>query len=108
MLEAHLRNMGHNPPTVPDFESLRGAVKALRELGWSSLTEMLDDMFERRPSPSFMRVGDVALAPAADDGPLEAVFVCAGPLKVFGWHETTDDLVVIDVDLDQLIGAWAV
>lgn len=105
LLAAHMRNRGHNPPEIPEFDGIRGAVKALNSLGWSDLTEWLDDLLERRPSVGFMRLGDVALAQG--DGPLDAIFICAGPLKVFGWHETRDELVVMDVALDKLIGAWA-
>jgi len=103
-LEDHLRNMGHEPPAVPEFDSIRGAIKALNSLGWANLTEMLDDLLERRPSPSFMLMGDVALAPTGT--PIEGILICAGPMKVFGWHETDDRLIVMDIDLDQLIGAW--
>lgn len=105
LLAAHMRNMGHNPPEIPEFQTIRGAIKALESLGWKNLIEMLDDLLERRPSVGFMRLGDVALAPS--DGPLDAIFICAGPLKVFGWHETRDDLVVMDIDLNRVIGAWA-
>lgn len=105
LLAAHMRNMGHNPPEVPAFDSIRGAVKALKSLGWGNLEQMLDDLLPRRQSIAFMRLGDVALGPG--DGPLDAVFICAGPLKVFGWHETRDDLVIMDVALNNIIGAWA-
>lgn len=105
LLAAHMRNRGHQPPEVPEFQTIRGAIRALNSLGWENLTEMLDELLERRPSVSFMRLGDIALAPG--EGPLDAVFICAGPLKVFGWHETRDEVVVMDVALDKLIGAWA-
>lgn len=104
LLHAHLVNMGHEPPTVPDFDTPLGAVRALKNMGHESLIDLLDDLLPRRPSVGFMRLGDVALAPG--DGPLDAVFICAGPLKVFGWHESRNDVVVMDVALDKLLGAW--
>lgn len=104
MLDAHLRNMGHEPPTIPKFSTATGALKALRSAGWDNLESMLDDLLDRLPSVSFMQLGDVVLAEG--EGPFDAIFICAGPMKVFGWHETRDDLVIVDVNLDQLKGAW--
>lgn len=104
LLAAHLTNMGHDVPEIPPFDTMREAIRALHDHGWENLTEMMDDLLPRRPSPAFMRLGDVALAPG--DGPLDAIFICAGPLKVFGWREGFDELVVQDVGLDRLIGAW--
>lgn len=104
LLYAHLVNMGHKPPSVPDFDTPLCAVRALKSMGHENITDLLNNLLPRRPSVGFMRLGDVALAPG--DGPLDAVFICAGPLKVFGWHETRNDLVVQDVSLDKLLGAW--
>src|SRR5690606_24837107 len=37
LARAHLRNMGHKPPTVPRFRSALGAKRALKERGWNDV-----------------------------------------------------------------------
>lgn len=101
----HLRNMGHKPETLPRFRSALGAKKALKERGWSSVADMLDSMMPRI-APAQMVLGDLAIVPG--DAGLDSIFICAGPLKVFGWREDRPDLVVLDVGLDELTGAWRV
>ena len=101
----HLKNMGRNPPTLPRVRSALGARRALKERGWESVEAMLDSMLERI-APAEMMLGDVAIVPG--DGGLYAIFVCAGPLKVFGWREDAPALVLLDIGLDELTGAWRV
>lgn len=101
----HLRNMGHHPETLPRFRSALSAKKALKERNWNSVAEMLDSMFPRI-APAQMMLGDLAIVPG--DAGLDAIFVCAGPLKVFGWREDQPGLVLLDIGLDELTGAWRV
>lgn len=101
----HLRNMGNKVPTLPRFRSALGAKKALKERGWDSVEAMLDSMFQR-VAPAELLLGDLAIVPG--DNGMDAIFVCAGPLKLFGWREDAPALVLLDVDLDQLTGAWRV
>lgn len=106
LLRDHLVNMGHDYQEIPPFDTMIGAVRALKERGWDNMTDMLDSMLERHRAPAFMRVGDVAVAPGLDG--IEAVLICAGPLKVFGWREDVDELAIIDVRLDALVATWRV
>lgn len=101
----HLRNMGHKPPSLPRFRSALGAKKAMQERGWSSVTEMLDSMLTRI-APAQMMLGDLAVF-EGDHG-LEAIMVCAGPQRVFGWREDEPGLVVLGVGMEELTGAWRV
>ena len=101
----HLRNMGHKPETLPRFRSALGAKKALKERGWSSVADMLDSMMPRI-APAQMVLGDLAIVPG--DAGMDSIFICAGPLKVFGWREDRPELVVLDVGLDEFTGAWRV
>lgn len=101
----HLRNMGHKPQSLPRVRSPLAAKKALKERGWSSVAAMLDSMLERI-APAEMMLGDLAIVPG--DAGLDAIFVCAGPLKVFGWREDAPALVLLDIGLDELTGAWRV
>lgn len=104
LLHTHLINMGHTPPPLPEYHTPAGVLRALKGGGWSSVADYLDSMLERRRAPSFMITGDIALAPG--DG-IDAILICAGPLKLFGWLEGAEELVVIQTDLDALIGCWA-
>lgn len=102
----HLRNMGHKPPTLPRFRSAMGAKKALQARDWGSVADMLGSLL---PSiaPAEMALGDLAIVPG--DAGLDAIFVCAGPLKVFGWATDADATVVVDIsNLDGLRGAYRV
>lgn len=101
-----LRKMGHRPPTLPRFRSAFAAKQAMKERGWSDASEMLDSMLERIP-PARMMLGDLAVAPS-DEGNMGSIMVCAGPHKLLGWREDAPELVVLDVSLDELTGAWRV
>lgn len=105
LFHQHLKNMGHKPPSLPRVRSPLGAKRALKERGWESVEAMLDSMLERI-APAEMMLGDVAIVPG--DAGLDAIFVCAGPLKVFGWREDAPALVLLDIGLDELTGAWRV
>jgi hypothetical protein len=106
LAHAHLVEMGHNPPDIPEFNTAHGAAKALYERGWSDVADMLDSVLERRPGAAWMVLGDLALVKGADG--LDAIFICAGPLKVFGWRDDEPELVLLDVGLDELEAAWKV
>ena len=106
LARTHLRNMGHRPPTLPRFRSALGARKALAARNWDGVGDMLDSLLPRI-APARMKMGDLALGPG--DGGLDAIYVCAGPLKLFGWTTTSPYLAVIDINnLDGLKGAWRV
>lgn len=101
----HLRQMGHRVPTVPRIRSALAARRALVAQGWADTAAMLDSMLPRI-APAQMLLGD--LVSAAADDPLGAIGICAGPHKIFGWREDAAQLVVLDLTLDQLTGAWRV
>lgn len=104
LLRAHLRNMGHRPPPLPRYRSPLGVQKALRQLGLASVEEWLDSLQLPRIAPAQMVLGDVGLL--RGEGGLDAIFICAGPRKVFGWRDDEPALVMLDVGLDELSGAW--
>jgi hypothetical protein len=105
LARAHLRNMGHKPPTIPRFRSALGAKKAMQERGWGSVSDMLDQLLVRI-APAQMVLGDLAVVPG--DAGMDAILVCAGPRKVFGWREDAPVLVVLDVSMGEMTGAWRV
>lgn len=101
----HLRNMGRKVPTLPRVRSALGAKKALKANDWASVTAMLDELLARI-TPAQMLLGDLAVVPG-DQG-LDAIFVCAGPQKIFGWREDVEGMALLDVTLDELTAAWRV
>jgi hypothetical protein len=103
LLRSHLVQMGHRPPSMPYFTSPIGAVRALREHGWSNVIEMLDALLPRI-APAAMLGGDIAAFPSEDG--LGAIFVAAGGGKYLGWREDQPALVVLDVPPRDLAGAW--
>lgn len=103
LARAHLRNMGHRPPSLPRFRSALAAKKAMKERGWSSVSAMLDSMLERIP-PARMLLGDLAVLEG--DAGLDSIVICAGPQRLFGWREDQPGLVVLGVTMDEVSGAW--
>lgn len=105
MARYQMRNMGHRPQGLPRFRSALGAKKALRERGWQSVTDMLDSMLPRI-APAQMLIGDLAAVPG--DNGLDSIMICAGPQRLFGWHEDAEGIVVLGVRLDEVSAAWRV
>jgi hypothetical protein len=105
LLRWHLKHMGRKVPAVPKFASAAAARKALKERGWADVPAMLDELLERIP-PAMMVLGDIAVVPGEG---LDAILICAGARRVFGWHEEGGERpVMIEPDMDQIIGAWRV
>jgi hypothetical protein len=101
----HMRQMGKRPPALPRIRSLLAAKKELKARGVGSVIELLDGMLERI-TPAQMQLGDLAALPG-DDG-LDAVFVCAGPRRLFGWREDQPVAVMLAIDLRDVKAAWRV
>jgi hypothetical protein len=101
-----LRNMGHRPPKLPQFLSARSAKRALGAEGYSSVTELLDAVVgaDNRIAPAQMMLGD--LATLEGTAGMDAINICAGPQRVFGWREGLPGLVVLAVGLDEVKVAW--
>lgn len=99
----HLRQMGQKPPTLPRIRSALVAKKALKERGWSSVSDMLDSILVRIP-PARMMTGDIVTVPGTDG--LDAIFVCAGQRKFIGWREDVEGCVILDVELREIAAAW--
>jgi hypothetical protein len=104
LARCQMRQMGHKPPTLPRFRSMLGAKQALKERGWGTVEDMLTDILGPPIPPARMLLGDLAVA-ASEEG-LGSIMVCAGPHKLMGWREDAPELVMLDVQLDELSGAW--
>lgn len=106
LARAQMRAMGHCPPSLPRVRSALAAKKALKTRDYASVTDMLDTLLPKI-APAEMLLGDLATMPGG--GGLDAVFICAGPLKLFGWTDARPELAVVDVlDMSKLTGAWRV
>lgn len=104
----HLRQMGWRSPKLPTLPRLRSSLAAKKELqarGWGSVTAMLDALLPRI-APAAMLQGDLAVLPG-DDG-LDAIFVYAGPRRLFGWREDQPVAVMLEVPLGDVKAAWRV
>lgn len=99
----HAAKMGHKLPIVPRFRSVLGAKKALRDVGFDSLPDLLDSYFTRIP-PAFMQVGDL-LALEGEHG-WHSLVVKGDRSKFLGWHEDAIGCTIMDIDLSVAEGAW--
>ncbi len=99
----HLKQMGRKVPTVPRIRSEFAAVREMKARGWANVAEMLDSMLERIP-PAAMTLGDLAVTKSADG--IGAILVAVGASKLIGWREDAEGMVILDVTLDELDGAW--
>lgn len=107
---AHLRNMGRKTGRKHSFKTPLGVKKIMQRNGWATVADFLDDLMPgARIAPAQMLVGDLAVLAGEEAAHgIDAIVVCAGPLKFMGWREGMDGLVVLDVSLDQVSGAWRV
>lgn len=98
----HLKHSGHKVQAVPKVDGALAAKKAMKDRGWKSVSEMLDSLLERI-APAQMVLGDIAVLPGEG---MEGIVICAGPRRVFGWHEGGALPVMMEPDMTQITGAW--
>jgi len=103
LARTQLRNLGHRPPTIPDFRSALGARRSLKKAGFETVSALLDSLL-LRIAPSEMLVGDLAVI--AGDDSLEAIVISAGG-KMLGYHED-DASGLKPLLVSEFGGAWRV
>lgn len=105
MLAAHLRAMGHlvGLHRAGSWSTLLGARRALRRLGYETLSDALDARFARI-APAAALVGDVLSLPS--EGPLDAIAIALGNGRAFGYHEDVPGAVVLQPV--AFVAAWRV
>jgi hypothetical protein len=111
LLRFHLKKMGHPVPPLPPLRSALAARRELDRRGCADLAALCGGELKLEPiAPAAMLMGDVAVLDSAEEGAgnIGALFVCAGPHKVFGWREDMPRLVMLDVGFDQLGQAFRV
>ncbi|MCH7863261.1 MAG: hypothetical protein IH998_16750 [Proteobacteria bacterium] len=104
MTASHLRRLGHKVklPASGSYRSVRSALKALNERGYSSLADALDAMGLERIAPASAIVGDILMLPAEDK--LGALVVALGNGRVVGYHEEAIGAAVLQPI--EYVTAW--
>lgn len=98
----HARQMGHRPPSIPDFRSVKSARTALAKQGHDSLSALLDSLFPRiAPAEAFP--GDL-VALRGDEGAFECVCVVVGNGRVLSWHEDAEGAAILQPH--EYVAAW--
>jgi len=103
----HLRVMGHEVRLAKagSYRTAIGARRALRNMGFASLSDALDSRFERWPAPAFALPGDIVIG-EGDDAAFEAMGVWLGNGALLGFHERTGAAGVLRGK--ALAAAWRV
>ena len=104
MAHFHLRQMGHEPPEMPEIRSPLAARKALKKRGWKDVSAMLDEVLPlKRIAPMQMLLGDLVVV-RGNQG-FDAILLHAGN-EAMGWHEDSNRMVPMIVH--EYVGAWRV
>ena len=106
MVAGHLRRMGHKVklPASGSYASLRGAVKALGERGFSDLPAAMDGMGFERIAPAAALAGDVLALPA--ESPIGCLVVVLNNGRAVGFVEDVVGAAVIQPV--EYVAAWRV
>jgi hypothetical protein len=101
----HLRKMGHRIgiSKAGSYSTALSAKRALARWGVETLTEALDKAMLDRIPPAAALAGDVVQLPGTDA--FDALAVVAGNGAVLGFHEDSDTLEVVRLDVVPL-AAW--
>ena len=103
MVIYHAEQIGRGD-IIPEFEPYKtpkSALRRLKQMGFSSLADMMDSLFDRIPVNSAIN-GDFVLLAGDTDG-LDALGIKAGAF-VFGYHQ--DDPHPKVCIFSETIGAW--
>lgn len=89
MVAGHIRRMGHSVklPAAGSYASVRSAVKALADRGYSDMLAAMDGMGFERIAPAAALPGDVIALPS--DAPTGCLVVVLSNGRVCGFHEDT-------------------
>lgn len=94
----HLQALGRDLPPLPAFHSPATARRAMKAMGASDLSGLLERAGLQRIAPAAMIVGDIAVLPGeAGSGVFDSVAICAGN-KFMGWSGWADSFQSMLVD----------
>lgn len=103
MVEFHLRQLGHDVPALPAYDSVKRGLAAIRRRGFANMAAFLDEVLQP-VQVARMLPGDVALL-AGDEGG-EAALVIKEGVMMIGFHEDSETLANIRVV--EIARAWSV
>lgn len=103
MVALHLRKLGYriSLPRAGSYSSLKGALKALKAAGFSSVEEALDSLQLPRIPLAYALPGDILAAPGADG--ITALWIFIRPGRALGFHEESETATLIVPNADQVI-----
>ncbi len=104
----HLKQLGYKIAIskAGRYRTALGAAKALRRLGYSSLSEMADGLGLVPITPARMLIGDIA--EVEGDSPVGTIAIYAGNGNVFVFHQDHAGLVTASPNAASILRAWSV
>jgi hypothetical protein len=105
LVNFHLRAIGRplKHGKAGSYETVLGARRALRRLGFADLPSLMDAHFDRI-APAAALVADVVALPA--EHPLGSLTVALGNGRVLGWHEDVPGAAVLQPE--AFVAAWRI
>lgn len=104
LFRSHIVAMGHKKaPKIPKYDTALGAKRALKEMGFESMEELVDSLLPRI-APAQALPGDVVLMGGPEGEVLDAVVISVGG-KVFGYHEDGEGGAVV-ITPNEIKAAW--
>ena len=99
MAAFHLKRLGHNVrlSKAGQYKTLKGAIGALKRLGYETLPEAMDGMgFERIPHAAAL-IGDIVSFPC--DHPIGALGIVIGNGNMLAFHEAHEYPVIMSMNV---------
>lgn len=107
MTAFHLRHLGHRVgiSKAGTYSTALGAQRALKRLGWPSLSHALDEVLMLpRIAPAAAIVGDIIQLPGVEG--MDAMAICMGNGRALAYHEDVAGAVIVQPI--EMIAAWRV
>nr|WP_179406577.1 hypothetical protein [Novosphingobium marinum] len=106
MTAFHLRQLGHKVrlSKAGQYRSLKGAVGALKRLGYDTLPDAMDGHGFARIAPAFCLIGDIVSV--RSEHPIGALAIAAGNGNFLGFHESHEMPTIMLIP--EIETAWRV
>jgi hypothetical protein len=104
----HLRQFAVKPKLhrFGRYRTARGALTALRRVGFQTMAEVMDDLGLRRIAPAEARVADIVSGDGVD--PFGAIGIYLGNEVLLGFCEDIPHATTLRRTADTLTAAWSV
>lgn len=106
MAAFHLKRLGHTVrlSKAGQYKTLKGAIGALKKLGYDTLPEAMDGMGFERIAPAFALIGDIVSFPC--EHPIGALGIVVGNGNMLAFHEAHEYPVIME--MRTIDAAWKV